>query len=536
MIKTNLNILLFLLSFSVAGQMVTEQMVETERARCPAPYLVAQIDTMHRQLDSLSVSEIHELFSENVTYFKGNKQELLSRFQENIDNEEKRFASLIKKYTATEEQVLIKENILPNLVNTNHLNYRDTVQAGVFFRQTFEDGKSLLAPVVRNNGATVFMLRTETQVNPFYRLNSDSEQDLTIEKIYYHHEKEQNVPIPIEGYSFPLNPMAVPKMKHVDSIQMRFDIRYLTKVDTVHFTKKEIGVQKGDVKLLQMDANFIAYELPYNYYMFYKGKVLEEAYYNKKGERLEEKFGLSNNSNNTAIAEYDERLASLEKIADRTKGIQDRQVLYRTLEYLELKRTNAYLRSKVVNKQAVEGNVDSFTLYLENRRDSISFSAMLRNRLPDKKLYDLVLEDKTEFRNKAGALQLSIPFKVKFVNASMNVNRHQVYFYKDGERHYEKTYYSLDSENKTYQKLPYSEIQFLCPAIVWAKHPEKNGLQLLSSGEHKLLSEKVFINYSYGDVIEVYTEEGTFYLLNQNGQPISIDTKTKVTAIRLEKK
>ncbi|WP_117884497.1 hypothetical protein [Aureibaculum luteum] len=519
---------------------VTSEMIAEQEAKCLDTYLITKIKDYNRDLDTLSVKEIKKLITENFKNLKKNKEDFISRNENALYQENNYFDSLTKPYLLTDEKLTDKENTLKKLVNNNHINYRDTILKGIYFNQSFKENKSYIKPIVRNNGSTVFKFSSEKTIYPFYNLNFHSEEDVQITDIYYHDSKENS--LPTAEIHFPLNPIKIPQMKHVDSVAMSFKVRYLSKVDTLHFTKADIGVQKGKVKLLKMEDNYVEYELPYDYYPYHKGTLLEKVFYNKKAQVLDSEYSLSNTNHETAQEYYQDNLNHLQDIVSAIKNLNTREEIYLTLRYIALKNANIYLRSRAINRHLLKGNVSSFTLYLENTRDTISFSTILKNIDSVKEVYVNTFEEKTEFIDKNGKFISSIPHEITFLKSSRGNIQSTSYFQILNES-YKFDYYFFNSKNGKYRALPYSNMEYLCPSILMVSSKDDKGIslgiQLISTLEPKVLTDVAFnnfrnLNYSKEGIV-MYTDGSYYNLYDQNNQIITPYTSTPITKITPKK-
>ena len=202
---------------------------------------------------------------------------------------------------------------------------------------------------------------------------------------------------------------------------------------------------------------------------------------------------------------------------------------------MQLKAHNKYLIETRKEIVVLKGNVESFTIYQERRRDTITFLTTLKNANSLKNLYLQELEDKTEFIDKNGEKITSLPFSIRFVSSFSSKLYSDKYFYSDDYR--DKVYYYLDQEEEVILELPYSDIQFLCKSIMLAWNENTEGFKLISAEENKLLSQELFRTSStrYEDnAIVVYNDEGRYLLLDQNNEPITSNTQI-VTKLTLEK-
>lgn len=535
-VKYTLTTICLLVPFLMQAQVITSAMVLEQEKLCPTGYLVEDIERGVHNLDTLSLKEIKVLLKENYDYFRKNKKSIVETYDNFSSQEDSLFSAKTKNYSEEDTRTEVNENTYLKLVNNNHHMFRDTLQAGMYFEEIYKDSTLAIKMVGRNNGATVFKFASEQTIQPFYFLNGDSREELTIKNIYYHNSTEANVPFSVESYSFPLNEIRIPQMKHVDSIDMNINVKYLTKVDRVRFDKGEIGVEKMNMTLLDMKSNYVAYSAPYNYYEYHKGDILEEEFYNEKGELLSDEYALGNAGMESGEQRYKESLEYYKEINSLKKYAKNRQDIYNLLKFAELKRTNSYLRSQTVNRQLLEGNVHSMKLYLENKRDSISFDVRFRNISADKGTYVDVFEDKTEFINVEGEKLFEIPSEITFLYDLTSSSYSQHYFFiLDESRN--SIYYFLDRKNQKYIQLPYKQLEYLCPSLIWTMD-KNNKIQLISTVEHKVMVDEKFINFRklhyIEDSIIMYTEDGSYYLLDQNSEIIGPKTSTPITTITLK--
>ncbi len=499
--------------------------------------MVKRIDENIHKLDTLSLQEIKNIYEENYHYYANNKEKIIMNYNQWLKKEDSLFNSLQKRYKTEDEKTITKEDTYLNLVNNNHLMYRDTLQNGVYFEQIFKNKTHAIKMIGRNNGSTVYNFSSDKTISPFYFLNFDSKREANITNIYYHDSQEKNVPIKLDNYGIQLNPIPIPLLKHVDSIDLHITVKYLTKVDTLRFNINEIGVEKKGFSLLKMEDNYLEYSAPYNYSSYYRGKVLEEEFYNEKGEVLDEKYGITNITIENAEDSYLKRLGYFENSYLLIKGLKKRENIYNALKYIELLRTNKYLQSNTKQRQVLEGNVKSLKLYIENQRDSLSFDVRIRNISPAKNMYVHRFNDKTEFIDKNGKMLFQIPSDISFLYSSSGRNYSENYFYVTDSENI-KTYYFLDSKNKIKVKLPNKEIGFVCPSLLYAIGSD-NKMQLMSTDQNKVLLDKYFIyfqKYHYIEKsIQMHTQENIYYLFDQNNQLINPKTSTPITKITLKK-
>ncbi len=526
---------------TITKEPVTELMVIEQEKLCKDENIIKKKEKEIKSfLDTISINHLKKQVNKNLSYYINNKSTIIESLNNHQKDINERINSEIKLYLPNEEKYTNKENIPLKLVNNNHLKYKDTIQKGTYFNQLFKNNKSFIKPLVMNSGFNTFNFKSRVTTLPYYSLNSHSEQNLRIMNVYYHDGTKKNNPTPIESHSFPLNSIPVKKMKHVDSLQLEFKINYLTKVDSINFKKNEIGIQKGDFKLLKMEKNYVEYETPDAY-----SPYLEAYYYNKEGKALKTKFSISNLSTETPIQEYNKTLNYIKSTAEYVNRITTKEEAFLTLKYLDLKNyNNLPKKTKTKSRVTLEGNVDSFTLYIEKNRDTITFLTTLKNSSPVKKLYLHQLEEKTEFINKNGKVITSIPSFIYFLSHHTGYQSDKYFFTERAEersRYYlnqERDYYYLDQDKQTISKLPYSQIEYLCSPILLAKEKGKEVFKLLSAEKNLLLSDKtftnVFIQRYTGEGILVYNNEGSFLLYDQNNKLITENTK-KVTKIILKK-
>lgn len=512
---------------------VTHEMVEAQKRLCPAKYLLDKIEGSNKSLDTLSVDEIKKIIKVEYDYYLDNKKTIIETHNKNNVAIEEEFVALKKSFLPTEEIFKNKNDVYNDLVNNNHIQYRDSLKKGICFNQTFKNNSSYILPELKNNGSTVYEFSTGKTIAPFFDLNFNSEETIKVSEIYYHDSKKDSIPFVLDELSFPLNPIKMPIMKHIDSVKMDFKIKYLSQIDTIHFTKNDIGVQKGEFKLLKMEDNYIAYELPYSYFESYKGDVIEEVFYNKFYKPLDTEYGLSNTENITPEQSYKNELDHIENIHTTIKNITTRDSIYLALKYFELVRTNTYLKSKVINRQVVKGNVEAFTLYLESTRDSISFSTVFKNSSPVKKLYVHELEDKTEFITKNGKVISSLPSEINFLYCLKGSFYSDIYAYTEDEEKV-KTYYYLDNEKGNYSKLPYSDMQYLAPTLIGATQDD-NTIILLNTSKHELLIEKKITKLINLINLILQVDDRWYKLLDQNRNIITPKTNIPITRIELIK-
>ncbi|RLK02523.1 hypothetical protein C8N27_1665 [Tenacibaculum discolor] len=515
---------------TITKEAVTELMVIEQEKLCEDKSIIEKKKKEIKSfLDTISINHLKKQVNENLNYYINNESSIIESLNNHQKDINERINSNIKLYLPNEEKYTNKENILLKLVNNNHLEYRDTIQKGTYFNQLFEHNKSYIKPLVMNSGFSTYNFKSKVTTLPYYSLNSHSEQNLRIMNIYYHDGTKKNTPTPIESHSFPLNSIPVKKMKHVDSLQLEFKINYLTKIDSIHFKKNEIEIQKGDFKLLKMEKNYVEYETP-NAYSSY----IEAYYYNEEGKALKTKFSISNLSTETPVQEYNETFNYIKSTSEYVNRITTKEEAFLTLKYLDLKNHNNP-HKKTKSRVTLEGNVDSFTLYIESKRDTITFLTTLKNGSSVKKLYLHKLEDKTEFIDKDGKIITSIPSSVHFLSHHTGYHSDKYFF---TERTEERNYYYLDQDKQTISKLPYSQIEYLCSPILLVKEKGKKGFKLLSAEKNLLLSDKtftnVFIQRYIGEGILVYNSEGNFLLYDQDNKLITENTK-KVDKIILKK-
>ncbi|SNR16224.1 hypothetical protein [Tenacibaculum jejuense] len=540
MIKKLLIIVVFMLfSVAQAQEKVTEEMLKEQEQLCVDKYDIERIEKdIHSFIDTLSIKEIKKRLKTNFNYIVNNKDTIIKQLQYYRVAEDNRFERDTKHYTLEEERYEKKKNIKSTLVNNNHLHYRDTVQNGAYFEQLFKDNASSLKNKVRNNGATVFKFSSEKTIQPYYSLNQHSEKELKIRNIYYHDGTVNNTPTSIPSHSFPLNSIPIDQMKHVDSIQLEFKIKYVSKIDTIHFNKSDIGVKKGNFKLLKMEKNYVEYETPNDYYPYHKGSILEKVFYTSEGKVLENEYSLSNISLKTLEEDYKGRLNYRKINYEYVKDATTKKQIFRILKYLSLKYINADIKNSKKERVLVKGNVNALTLYLENRRDTITFLATLKNEAPVTKLYTHKLENKTEFIDKNGKIITSIPYPISFYYSSVLDEHSKNIFFTDTKRVKDRTYYFLNKEQQQINEIPYDIIQFLCPSIIVVEEKNKEGYKLLSTQTNKLLSNKTFTRYfvmRFSDKrIYMYDSKNSYVLYDQNDELVTKNS-TNVKSIRLVK-
>ena len=518
-------------------KVVTPKMVEEQESLCHSPYKIKQFETdITAYLDTTSVEEVKNQIKTNYEFYLNNKADIIDNFTAADKDENDHFKSLTKSYLPDEERFSNRENVFDKLVNNNHLSFRDSINKGVYFNQYFKNNKSSIRAVTRYNGAAAFRYTENSSYRPYYPINFDSEEDLTIMDIFYYDGTQDNNPVAVDVHAFPLNAIPIETIKPIDSFKIEIKLKYLAKIDSVHFNKDEIGVQKGNIKLLKMEDNYVEYELPSDYYPYHKGTVLEEVFFNKEGNVLDTEFGISNCGNETPEEGYVEYLELKKEIYEYVYNAHTYEDLFLTLKYMELKFKNQDDRSRKVNKNVLKGNVDSFTLYLENRRDTLTLLPTLKNIEPIKNVYVHELNDKTDFIDKKGKVIKSFPSEVSFIYNSKTQNYSDKYFYVKTEDYDRNIYYFLNQDNQSITKLPYSSIDYLCPSIFYARSEDEEGFKLLSIENNELLLEESFNSFfasKYTSDILVTNEAGTFVIYDQDDKLVTFQTE-KVNAIILK--
>ena len=521
----------------ISKEPVTMAMVLEQKELSLDAYEVEKIEKdVQAFIDTTSISDIKKNLKENYRYLLENKDEVIEQLTEYQKYEDDDFESKTRLYLPDEERFRESENTYQELVNDNHLHYRDTVQAGAYFDQVFKNNKSSLKNRVRNNGFSTYKFSTKETVQPYYYLNFDSEKELKIMNIYYHDGTVDSRETPIPEHSFPLNSIPVDKMKHIDSLQMEFKVMYVSEIDSVHFNKSEIGVKKGDFKLLKMYKNYLEYETPNDYYPYHKGSILEENYFNEEGALLDNEYAHGNIGLETVEEDYTYRLNLRRDYYEYVTIAETKEQVANALMYVQLKSHNAYLKETRKQRTVLKGNIESFTIYQEKRRDTITFLTTLVNANSVQNVYVHELEEETEFIDKNGKKITSISFPINFVYYSKESLYSDKFFYTEKDDNPE--YYYLDNDNQTVTKLPYSNMQYLCKSIIRVSTNSPSDFKLISTESNTFLSDKVFnrfliLRYTEEGIL-VNNDEGAFLLLDQNNEVITPETE-KVTKITLEK-
>jgi len=357
--------------------------------------------------------------------------------------------------------------------------------------------------------------------------------------IYYHDGTVDSRETSIPEYAFPLNSIPVDRMKHVDSLQMEFKVMYVSAIDSVHFNKSEIGVKKGGFKLLRVENNYVEYETPNDHYPYHKGSILEEVYFNRNGEVLETDYSLGNIGLQTAEEHYNKLLNVSREYYEYVTIATTKEEVGNALQYVQLKYYNDDLKETKKERVLLKGNIESFTIYQEVRRDTITFLATFKNANNVKNVNVHRLEEETEFIDQNGKRITSLPFSIHFLYSSRTDLESDRYFVKDTESYYDghdNEYYFIDQEEQVILELSYSEVDFLCQSIMIVREDDVEGFKLLST-ENRLLFDKTFDSSGqrYEDKgIVVYNDEGAFLLLDQNDEIITPDTQI-VTKVILKK-
>lgn len=528
---------------AITKEPVTELMIIEQEKLCIDKDEIKAIEKDIRAfVDTTSVSEIKKIIKENYKYTLTNKEEIIEQlegFRKSTDDD---FLSKTRLYLLDEERYEERENTYKELVNNNHKHYRDTIGQGAYFDQIFKNNESSLKTIVRNNGFTVFKFSNEESIQPYYSLNFDSEKELKIMNIYYHDGTVDSSETTIPEHSFPLNSIPVNKMKHIDSLQMEFKVKYVSQIDSVHFDKNEIGVKKGDFKLLKMDKNYVEYETPNDYYPYHVGSILEEEFYNKEGKVLDTEYGYGNLGLQTVEEDYIQRLDLRREYYEYVTIAKTKGEVVNALKYVQLKNHNSYLKETRKEKQLLQGNVESFTIYQEKKRDTITFLATLKNANELKNMYIHELEEETEFIDQNGEKITSLPFSIRFLYLSQGSIYSDKYFFADDDSYGidDREYFYIDQEEQVVITLPYSRVEFLCKSILMVSEKDNEGFKLLSTEENKLLSDETFNRFfimRYTDEgVLVYNDEGSFLLLDQNGEVITENSGivTKITLKKVE--
>ena len=214
------------------------------------------------------------------------------------------------------------------------------------------------------------------------------------------------------------------------------------------------------------------------------------------------------------------------------KELNNRKDIYNSLKYFTLKYDNERLQT---NLQLLKGNAASLKLYLESQRDSLVFSFRLKNISPVKKMYIHKNKLKTELIDKNGNTILQMPDNYNFLNNPNRKLYSEYYFYLNDED-YLKTYYFLDIDHNITNKLPYKEIDFICPTLLYATGND-NRIVLLGLDDDKLLVNKKFISYNIGidNSIQIHTKDSSYQIYDQDNKVIEPTTTTSITKIILKK-
>lgn len=532
--------LIFFLSFifceSIKSQKkvnkITKEDIQQLANNCPS-YFLRKSKEIVEELDTLSVEEIKKITKKNYQFYKNNKQKIIQYFNNHEDKEKANFLLLQKDYKPDEERTIKVVDTYKKIVNNNHIEYKEYLKKGLFFEQKFQQNKSYLKFIGKTeNNATIFKFNTEETVRPFYYSNQDTENKLTVKKVYYTNSvEEKSIELEeISTHSFPLNFNIGLQKKRIDSIDIQFHLRYLTKVDTLEFTKQDIGIEKNGITLLKMDKNYVVYSAPANYYNYYKGKILEEEFLNANGLSLETDHGVTYSSVQTAEEDYNQSLQSLKTISLHLKDISTREDVYNVLIYYELKRRKTALNYKDKHRTVLKGNVEKLKLYLENSRDSIQFQARFRNAYPKQNIYYHSIDNThTEFIDELGNVATTLPHQVHFLRNSKN------YTVVDDKYGYPKNYYFINQKNKTLDKLPYNKILHVHNNLFYAKTNSKD-ITLLNDKNEKLLPQKKItrVHRSYFGSIWVCIDHKIYNLINYNGKIINTKTKGEIKNITLK--
>lgn len=517
---------------------VTDEMIASERERCLDKYQLQKVEDEIKSLDTLSIDEIKENLKKRYNYFKNNKVEIIKIYRDRENSHEEEFKKITRFYDKKEERFSEEYDLYSRIINTNHLQYRDSLQRNKYFTQFFENGNSSFKMNVRNNGSTIFKFSSEKTIYPYYATNEHTSTESKITNIYYHDEVEKEVPISFESYVFPLNPIQVPKQKHIDSLEIDFNLKYLKSIDTVRFSKEDIGVEKKGITLLEMRDNYVKYKVPYNYYGMYKGRVLETQFFNDEGKVIQNKYGLDNTDFETPEELYKKDFDYNRSVYFSTKNIYNRKDLYKTLTYFSHRYTNGYLEGYAVNRNALKGNVSSFKVYLENERDSILYPVMFHNSSTVQKLYLHELKEKTEFIDKNGNVLIEIPNEINFLYNSLAKKYSRNYFtITVADRR--DVFYFLDRDSVNYIKLPYNELSYACPSLLMARSEGDLNFYLVSATENKKLLQDKISNFRLlrylekAIVVSIGNED--YYILDQSKNVITPYTDTPITKVYLKK-
>lgn len=444
---------------------ITNEDIQQLANTCPSYFLRKSKENLE-ELDTISVEKIKKGIQKKYQFYKNNKKKIIQQLNDYKEKGKADFLSLQKEYQPDEEKTEEVANTYKKLVNNNHSKYKEYLKKGLVFKQNFQQNKSYLKFIGKtDNNATVFKFNTEELVYPFYYTNPDSENKLTVQKVYYTNSVEEK-PVELDEFlthSFPLNFNFALQKKRIDSIDIQFRLRYLTKVDTLEFTKQDIGIEKNGITLLKMDKNYVVYSAPANYYEYYKGKILEEEFLNANELPLETERGVTYSSEKTAEEDYAQTLQHFKTIALHLKDVNTREELYNVLIYYDLKSRKANLNYKDKHRTILKGNAKKLKLYLENSRDSIQFQARFRNAYPKQNIYDHSVDDtRTEFIDELGNVVTTLPYQTSFLRSSNNY-----VFIKDkyGDP---KSYFFINQKKKTLDKLPYDAISPLHNNLFYA--------------------------------------------------------------------
>jgi len=526
----------------ITKELVTEAMVIEQERLCLEKYTIEEIeDNVKALTDSLSVSEVKKLLKKSYIHLLENKSEFVEQFEQHKKSIEDDFLSRTRSYLPDEERFIETENVFEELVNDNHINYRDAIYEGAYFDQFFENNTSFIqSSTIKNKERTIVQNDSYETIFPYYSLNFDSESELKIMNIYYHDGTTNAEEVPVSDDEFPLESIPVDKMKHIDSLQMKVKVMYVSEIDSVHFNINEIGLKKGDFKLLKMDSNYVEYEMPNDYYPYHIGSILEELYFNNEGKALKTDDNSLSMGLETIEEQYVEMLDLRREYYEYGTIAETKEQVTNALKYVGFKFQNDFLKEKRKIRVFLKGNVESFTIYQEKRRDTLTFLTTLKNAHSIQNLYLHKLEDETEFIDKNGKNIISIPSKVQFLYFSKDRSYSDKYFFTDNDSYDidDRQYYYINQERQGVIKLPYSEINYVIKSIIWASSDDAEGFKLLSGKNNKLLSDKIFNNFTkryIDDALVFYDDNNdSFLLLDQNNEIITSGTE-KVTKITIKK-
>ncbi len=523
--KTIILLFTVMLSFSIQAQNIKTEIIRLEK-ELDNPLLEYKINEYLKHFDTLSVPEMKAILKEGALERPKEREKFIIDYDEHLKYKTHLIDSLTRHYNPDEE----KFDAFPprKLVTKNHLTFKKIMQNEIFLKQEYENNHSRISLVTNDK----FSITKKTKNGTIHEsmIGTHDQLKIHINKIYYH-DSTDNKQYHVGKLNQYLFEHTVSN-RRVDSIKMNFNLEYLSKIDSVKFTKNDIGKEKKGIKLISMKDNVVMYLTSRSNSYKTPDMILEEIAINKEHKLLAGEISTYIN-HLSAEKEYANRVSIFIKKYEKTKNMNNRKDIYTMLKYLILKNTIFNKRKKSLYEKVYKGNVNAITFIIAKKRDSINFDVTIKNKLPQQEYYLSYGNGHTQFIDNNGKILYETAGRLHPVSSKELGLTSDKYFYTVSN--YAKTYYYIDLKKKLFEKLLF-KVNYLTPSLMVVQN--KNYTKALRNTFQNINLTRLFHSVNFeGDNIYLTDQRDYYYyiIFDQDGKIITTKTKKDITKIKIRR-